>query len=56
MITGGVAAIAYGEPRLTNDVDVVLAMTGDDAVRLIEAFPGAAYNVPPVEVLARSRA
>src|SRR5262249_23231308 len=26
MVTGGFAAIVYGEPRLTNDVDVVIAL------------------------------
>jgi len=27
MVTGGVAAIVYGEPRLTNDVDIVVRLT-----------------------------
>ncbi|MEJ7809772.1 MAG: hypothetical protein WKG32_05070 [Gemmatimonadaceae bacterium] len=26
MVTGAVAAIAYGEPRMTNDVDVVVRL------------------------------
>jgi hypothetical protein len=33
MVTGPVAAMAYGEPRLTNDVDVVIALKPQDAKR-----------------------
>lgn len=51
MITGGAAAIVYGDPRLTNDLDVVLAMTPDDAPRVIAAFQADDTYVPPVEVL-----
>ena len=43
MVTGGVAAIVYGEPRLTNDVDVVLQMVPDDVDRFREAFPEGEY-------------
>ncbi|MDZ7630277.1 MAG: hypothetical protein U5K74_02670 [Gemmatimonadaceae bacterium] len=51
MITGGAAAIVYGEPRLTNDLDVVLAMKPVDADRVAAAFQAADTYVPPVEVL-----
>ena len=51
MITGGAAAIVYGEPRLTSDLDVVLAMRPEDAVRVAAAFDAADTYVPPVEVL-----
>jgi hypothetical protein len=51
MVTGGLAAIVYGEPRLTNDVDVVVDVRPDDVERLIAAFPGTAYYVPPAEVI-----
>lgn len=53
MITGGVAAIAYGEPRLTNDVDVVIMGSGKDAVPLAAQFPAAEYYVPPLETMER---
>ena len=36
MITGAVASIIYGEPRLTNDIDLVIDMTSDD----VESFAG----------------
>ena len=33
MVTGAVAAIAYGEPRMTNDVDIVIRLdAGDGAI------------------------
>ena len=51
MITGGAAAIVYGEPRLTNDLDVVLRMTPADAPRVAFAFASTDTYVPPVEVL-----
>jgi hypothetical protein len=51
MITGGLAAIIYGEPRLTNDVDLVLRLLPGDAERLVAAFPTERYYVPPVETI-----
>jgi hypothetical protein len=52
MVTGGVAAIVYGEPRLTNDIDLVIALPKADAERLTRAFPVDEYYVPPLEVIA----
>jgi hypothetical protein len=51
MITGGAAAIVYGEPRLTNDLDLVVAMAPADARRVAEALAADDTYVPPVEVL-----
>lgn len=51
MVTGGLAAIIYGEPRLTNDVDLVLQLTPADAERLVAVFPADRYYVPPVETM-----
>jgi hypothetical protein len=56
MVTGGVAAIVYGEPRLTNDVDVILSLRPEDAGRLANAFASPAYYVPPIEVIAEEAA
>ena len=51
MVTGATAAILYGQPRVTNDLDVVLAL--DDAARaaLLRAFPEAEFYVPPETVI-----
>ncbi|MEJ7810736.1 MAG: hypothetical protein WKG32_10045 [Gemmatimonadaceae bacterium] len=51
MVTGAVAAIVYGEPRLTNDIDIVIALSGDDAARLHAAFDAPDVYVPPVDVI-----
>jgi hypothetical protein len=55
MVTGAVAAIAFGEPRMTNDVDVVMRLEPGDATRLVSAFAHPHYYVPPVEVIEEER-
>jgi hypothetical protein len=50
-VTGGVAAIYYGEPRLTNDVDIVVVLRAGDAARISNAFPSAEFYCPPPEVI-----
>lgn len=52
VVSGGVASILYGEPRFTNDVDLVLFLRHDDIHRLAEAFPSPEFYVPPEEVIA----
>lgn len=39
MIVGSQASIYYGEPRFTQDIDVVAAATPADVPRLLERFP-----------------
>lgn len=51
-VTGGVAGIIYGEPRLTHDVDLVLALASADEVRrLCQAFPDEEFYCAPEEVI-----
>ena len=38
-ITGAVAAIAYGEPRLTNDIDIVVDLPAEDIPKLKSCYP-----------------
>lgn len=51
MVTGSVAGIVYGDPRLTNDVDVVLEIDPEGISQLTEAFPANEYYCPPEEVI-----
>ena len=55
MVTGAVAAIIYGEPRLTRDLDVVVALGPDDARRLAATFSDSAFYVAPVETIEAER-
>ena len=53
MVTGGIAAIVYGEPRLTQDVDVVVSMAPPDADWFANQFPASDFYCPPPEVIAQ---
>jgi hypothetical protein len=50
-VTGSVASIIYGEPRMTHDIDIVIEMNVDKASELIKAFPAEKFYCPPIEVL-----
>ena len=39
LVTGSVAAMAYGEPRLTNDIDIVAGIEEQHVAGLLKAFP-----------------
>ena len=45
MVVGGFAAILYGEPRLTIDVDIVVDMKPEHIKPLVAAFPVPDYYV-----------
>ncbi len=51
MVSGSLAAMYYGEPRLTMDVDLVVHFGDREAVAMSEMFPAVEFYVPPVEVL-----
>ncbi|MBI2517861.1 MAG: hypothetical protein HYV95_13235 [Opitutae bacterium] len=51
-LVGSVAASIYGEPRATNDVDVVIQVKASDVPRLIAAYPADQFYLPPEEVMA----
>jgi len=42
-ITGAVAGIAYGEPRLTNDIDIVVDIQEHHIPELAKCFPEGEY-------------
>lgn len=54
-ITGGVAAIAYGEPRTTQDLDVVLSIQQTDISMLARRLEKAGFYVPGVEDIISGR-
>jgi hypothetical protein len=51
MVTGSVAAIFYGEPRLTHDVDFVVFLNDADIQKLAHIFPSSDFYVPPPETI-----
>ncbi|HMO50225.1 MAG TPA: hypothetical protein PKE26_04795 [Kiritimatiellia bacterium] len=51
MIAGSVACMIYGEPRLTNDVDLVLMLDSGMASRIESLFPAETFYCPPFEVI-----
>jgi len=52
MVTGATAAILYGQPRTTNDLDVVVELKVPDLPRLRAAFPENEYYLPPDDIIA----
>ena len=51
VVSGSVAAIFYGEPRLTHDVDFVVFLNANDLQKLVEAFPAKDFYLPPTETM-----
>lgn len=51
MVTGSVASILYGEPRFTQDVDLVIDLNEGHASQIGKAFPQTEFYCPPEEVI-----
>lgn len=51
MVSGSVAVIIYGEPRLTLDVDLIAVLDREHIARLPEVFPPAEFYCPPIDVI-----
>jgi hypothetical protein len=54
-ITGGVAAIAYGEPRTTQDLDLVMDLDLASIPQLVEQLEAAGFYVPGVDDITSGR-
>ena len=52
MVSGSVASIVYGEPRLTNDIDLVVVLSAAHIQQLAVLFPLDRFYCPPPEVIA----
>ncbi len=50
-VTGSIAGMIYGEPRLTMDVDLVLVLPQAGIKKLIESFDETHFYRPPCEVI-----
>jgi hypothetical protein len=51
MVSGSVAVIIYGEPRLTHDVDLIAVLEREHIARLPVVFPPPEFYCPPTEVI-----
>ena len=50
-VTGSVAGVIYGEPRVTHDVDIVLRLPEVKIGEFCDAFPIDDFYCPPEEIL-----
>jgi hypothetical protein len=50
-ITGSVASIVYGQPRLTHDIDLVVSLYPEIVDRIISEFNINQFYCPPEEVI-----
>ncbi len=49
-VTGSTATIAYGEPRFTNDIDIVIDLPAERVADFCNAFPDADFYLSPAAV------
>ena len=54
-VTGSLATVFYGEPRFTNDIDIVIDLPGTRVAELCAAFPSPEFYVSPDRVGRRMR-
>ncbi len=51
LVSGSVAAMLYGEPRVTHDIDLVVFLRSEDVPQLSNAYPESAFYLPPADVI-----
>lgn len=51
MATGSIAAMSYGEYRVTNDVDIIVLLFERDVEKVGAAFPIEEFYCPPADVI-----
>ena len=52
LISGSVAAMIYGEPRFTNDIDLLVFLGLHDVERVRSAYPAPEFYLPPANIIA----
>jgi len=51
MVTGSVASIIYGQPRMTHDIDLVLELRAEQVSEFISLFSEDEFYCPPKDVI-----
>jgi hypothetical protein len=51
LVSGSVAAMLYGEPRVTHDVDLVVFLRAGDIPRLADVFSAPEFYLPTADVI-----
>lgn len=52
LVSGSVASMLYGEPRVTHDIDLIVFLRFENMAQLAEVFPAPVFYLPPAEVIA----
>jgi hypothetical protein len=55
LVTGSVATIAYGEPRFTNDIDIVIDLPPERVADFCAGFEGGEFYINPTAVAEAAR-
>lgn len=50
-VTGSMAVIIYGEPRVTHDIDLIISIKRHDLPKFKNVFPASDFYCPPIESL-----
>lgn len=51
MVVGSLSSIVYGEPRMTNHIDLVVDIPAAEAGKFAGLFPAERFHCPPAEIL-----
>jgi hypothetical protein len=51
VVTGSVAVIVYGDPRMTHDIDLVVEVGRNQIPAFVKSFPEDLFYCPPAEVI-----
>ncbi|MCD6050697.1 MAG: hypothetical protein K0Q55_2100, partial [Verrucomicrobia bacterium] len=51
MVSGSIAAMLYGEPRVTHDIDLIAFLRFKDVEKIPQIYPDPDFYTPPAEVL-----
>ena len=51
LVSGSVAAMLYGEPRVTHDIDLVVFLRAEQIQQLAKIYPPPEFYVPPIDAI-----